>query len=666
VFLTQRFVAYNQTISVPQKPDTKVQSSKSLSQMIEEAIDRRSFLHVTWATACGAVLLPSMLPHQSASAASAEAERNLELFSFQGVPTSQRDTVVVPEGYIAEVLYRWGDPINGLNPSFATDGSNSAADQELQAGMGHDGMEFFAIPGQDPNQRGMLCINHEYTDQILLFQDGVQPFPPEPMPLEKVRKSQASHGISIVEIARLGDGTWKVVDSPRARRLTANTPMRISGPAVGMIGDKVLGTLNNCAAGRTPWGTYLTCEENFQGIFGTDEARFAPDAKQVRYGLQAPGYTYLIDGQPMSVYRWWQQDKRFDLAAPDNDSTRFGYVVEVDPLNPASTPVKRTALGRFRHENAECTLAADKRVVIYMGDDQADEFIYKFVSRRPYQPDLSKEFGIEATGGLLDEGTLYVARFDEDGRGRWLELSPEQTELGSMSAADIAVFSRLAASLVGATPMDRPEWIAIDPRSGEVYASLTNNKGRQQPNAANPRAKNIYGHILRWQEDNQDAAAITFSWRVFVLGQNALPADPKNPQSEEQNSAARDPFACPDGLKFDSNGILWIQTDVSSTVLGQPGYEELGNNMMLAANPATGEIRRFLTGPLGCEITGNTMTPDRKTMFVNIQHPGEPADEVSDPFDPNKYSQWPDGPAGGRPRSATVVIRRLDGRPIGT
>jgi secreted PhoX family phosphatase len=631
-----------------------------MSQIIAEALDRRSFLHVTLATACGSVMLPAFSSAQPILEQSSPRTTETNLFQFKGVATSQRDSVVVPEGYVAEVLYRWGDPINGESPAFLPDASNSAADQELQAGMGHDGMELFAIPGQDPNQRGMLCINHEYTDQILLFSDGIEPLPPAKMPLEKVRKSQASHGISIVEVARQGNGSWKVVNSPRARRLTANTPMRISGPATSMIGQQVKGTLNNCAAGRTPWGTYLTCEENFQGMFGTDSLQYSPDPNQVRYELKSQGYTYKIDGTDIPVYRWWQQEQRFDLTHPDNDSNRFGFVVEIDPLKPESIPVKRTALGRFRHENAELTLAKDGRVVVYMGDDQADEFIYKYVSRRSYDPNDPSQFGLEASGGLLDDGTLYVARFDEDGRGEWLELMAGRPGLEEFSEAEIAVFSRAAATVVGATPMDRPEWIAVHPNTGEVFASLTNNKSRSEPNPANPRSKNAYGHIVRWHEDDQDAASTTFSWKVFVLAGNPAQSEP-----EKQGNVQGDSFACPDGLKFDACGILWIQTDISSSVMLKPGFEELGNNMMLAADPATGEVRRFLTGPLGCEITGNTMTTDRRTMFINIQHPGEPADEVSDPTDPQKYSQWPDGPTGGRPRSATIVIRRTDGRPIG-
>ncbi len=643
------------------------QTNPRFSEIIQDALDRRSFVHVVLATACGAVLLPQTGTAFATTGSRdplhpADGHERTQLFHFHGVPASQRDAVVVPEGYVAEVLYRWGDPINGIEPRFLSDASNSAADQERQAGMGHDGIEFFAIPGHDPNERGVMCVNHEYTDQILLFADGLEPMPPAKMPLEKVRKSQASHGISIVEIARQPDGSWKVLDSKFARRLTANTPIRISGPACELIGTEVRGTMNNCAAGRTPWGTYLTCEENFQGVFGTDQPGFEPNERQRRYGLTAAGYAYKIDGQNVSAYRWWQQDRRFDLSVPNNDADRFGYVVEVDPLDPQAMPVKRTALGRFRHENAEVTLARDGRVVVYMGDDQPDEFIYKFVSRMPYDPNNKESFGVQATGGLLDDGTLYAARFDNDGVGHWVELSPQNPALATWTAAEIAVYSRDAATLAGATPMDRPEWIAVDPKTGEVFASLTNNKGRKvaDPASANPRANNFYGHIVRWFEDDRDAAALSFSWKVFVLGGNPALAD-----DDKRGNSAGDAFACPDGLKFDSSGILWIQTDISSSLLNQPGFEELGNNMMLAADPQTGEIRRFLTGPLGCEITGNTMTPDRTTMFINIQHPGEPADEVSDSLNPTKYSQWPDGPDGGRPRAATIVVRRLDGKPIG-
>ncbi len=630
-----------------------------MREVIERALSRRSFVHIL----TSGVGVAALTDWQTSSA-SAAAIAAPELFQFKSIPTSQEDQVVVPEGYVADVLYRWGDPINGQSPAFQANASNSAADQAQQAGMGHDGMEFFPIPGFDPKERGLLAINHEYTDQVLLFPDGIEPLPPQRMPLEKVRKSIASHGVSIIEIARQPDGRWQVVQSPRARRITADTPVSLAGPATVKLGVEARGTVNNCAAGRTPWGTYLTCEENFQGVFGTNATGFTPTAAQKAYGLSAEGFYYTIDQKKVPAYRWWEQLTRFDLAQPDNDSERFGYVVEIDPYDPQSKPVKRTALGRFRHENAELTVAPDGRVVIYMGDDEIDQFVYKFVSQDKWDPQTRQ------SSSLLDKGTLYVARFHADGSGSWLELAPgvnniprksDPTDAEGFDEAEIAIRTRMAAKIAGATPMDRPEWLAVHPETKEVYVTLTNHKSRHATDPANPRANNVFGHIVRWKEEQNDPTATQFRWQIFILAGN-----PQHPDPVHRGTAQGDYFACPDGLKFDSTGILWIQTDMSSSVMGKPGFVEMGHNMMLAANPYTGETRRFLTGPRGCEITGNTLTPDRKTMFVNIQHPGEPADELSDPNMPLKISNWPDGPQGGRPRSATLAIRKVDGGVIGS
>ncbi len=636
------------------------------------SVSRRSFVQVLSGAACAAAwaMESKLRLVEAADSKSSAKQAYPELFHFKSVPASMRDEVVVPEGYVAEVLYRWGDPVDGQSPIFRQDASNSAEDQERQAGMGHDGMDYFAIPNTDPNERGLLAINHEYTDQVLLFSDGLGSIPSQPMPPEKVRKSIASHGVSIIQVQRQEDGSWKVTNSPFSRRITADTPARISGPATSKLGKSVRGTVNNCAAGRTPWNTYLTCEENIQGVFGTNDPNFKPSTSQKAYGMTATGYYYKIDGQKIPAYRWWEHLPRFDLAKPDNDSERFGYVMEIDPLRPESEPVKRTALGRFRHENAEVTLAADGRVVVYMGDDEVNQFIYKFVSSRSWAPHSEGDDVDPLSSNLLDEGTLFAARFEADGTGTWLELAPgkngipEKTSSDDMSGfdrADICIRTRMAAEIAGATPMDRAEWIAVHPKTGEAFVSLTNNRSRETSDAANPRAKNIFGHIVRWRELNDDPADEGFRWTVFVLAGNPNHEDPV-----QHGNSQGDSFACPDGLKFDPTGILWIQTDMSSSVMGKPGYEELGNNMMLAANPESGEIRRFLTGPMGCEITGMAMTPDRKTMFVNIQHPGEPADELSDPNSPAKYSNWPDGAEGGRPRSATIAIRKKDGGFIGS
>jgi uncharacterized protein len=543
------------------------------------------------------------------------------LVGFQHVPVSTADAVTVPPGYRAQVLSRWGDPIGaGMGaPEFRMDGGNSAAEQALQAGMHHDAIELFPLPSGN----ALLAINYEYTDDGLLHPDGMKTWN-----ADKVRKSQAAHGVGILEISP-GGNAWKVVKpSKYARRVTAYTPMRMAGPAAGSapLAGEILGTLNNCGGGRTPWGTYLTCEENFNGYFANGGS-IPPE--QRRYGISARG----------AGYRWHEFDPRFDAQANPEEPNKFGWVVEIDPYDPLAQPVKRTALGRFKHEGAMVTAAADGRVVVYMGDDERFEYVYKFVSKRAYDPTNRA-----ANRDLLDEGTLYVAKFGAGGHGEWLALPQSPQAL---------IYTRLAADELGATKMDRPEWLAVHPVTQDVYVTLTNNDrrgrdGQPGPDPANPRAVNVYGHILKWREIGGDPAATKFRWELFALG------------GEEKG------FGSPDGLWFDPRGVLWIQTDVSTSALNRGPYAKLGNNQMLAADVATGEIRRFLTGPAGCEVTGITLSPDGRTMFANIQHPGEPASERSDPEAPRAVSNWPDQDPNGRPRSATLAIRREDGGPIGT
>ena len=559
----------------------------------------------------------------------------------------------MPPEYEFQVLYRWGDPtgIGSSLPAFRPDASNTAEDQALQAGMHHDGMHFFPL-GSD-GRRALLVLNHEYTDEQQLHADGAAP-----LTAAKVRKSQHAVGVSVIEIERLPSGWRQVLPSGYARRIHARTPMHIAGPAAGSAllqtaadpsGREVLGTLANCAMGVTPWGTYLTCEENFHGYFGADKSRGGTsDAAARRYGT-TPGGQWVD---------WYRFDERFDVLKHPNESHRFGWVVEIDPMYPTSTPIKRTALGRKCTESATCTLTRDGRVAVYMGDDARFEFIYKFVSRDRVRPG-----GYAANRDLLDHGTLYAARFDASGQGAWLELT--NGDNGHADQAEVLVHARLAASVRGATPMDRPEWVAIHPRTAEVFVSLTNNSQRGAPgrpavDAANPRANNLGGHIMRWTEAGADAAATTFTWSHFVLA-----GDPAVPGTDARYpSPQADAFGAPDGLHFDSAGLLWIQTDMSGQAIGKGTYANLGNNALLCADLATGSIKRFLTGPNGSEITGCVVTPDRSTLFVNIQHPGE----TSDSGGARANSAWPDGsePGSARPRSAIVAVRRRNGGAVGT
>ena len=573
---------------------------------------------------------------------------------FKSVPIGAGDRLVVPEGYVASVIAAWGEPVGvaGNMPAFKADASNTAQEQAVQMGMHHDGIEFFALGAG--SSRGLLAMNHEYTDDGMLHVGGMANWT-----AEKVRKSQMAHGLSVVEVEMKGSA-WSMVRPSRfARRVTMDTPFSVGGPAAGHpmmrtaadpSGNRVLGTLNNCASSQTPWGTYLSGEENWAGYF---KGPAQPSAHEQRWGIRGSG----------GWYRWHEHDARFDATRNPNEPNRFGWVVELDPMDPTSTPIKRTALGRAAHEGATVALTKSGRAVVYSGEDARFEYIYKFVSR-----DAVKPGGATANATLLDHGTLYVARFDADGRGRWIPLAhgsgPLTAANGFADQGEVLIKTRQASDLLGATKMDRPEWIDID-KAGWVYCTLTNNSNRggaNQPGVdpANPRANNSMGHIIRWKEDG-DFDGLGFAWNHFVLA-----GDPALERADAKGNVKGDAFACPDGLWTDARGVLWIQTDMSTSAMGRGDLQNLGYNAMLAADPTTGEIRRFLTGPAGCEVTGATATPDGRTMFVNIQHPGESPSERSDPAAPRRVSNWPDQRPDGRPRSATVVIRKADGGVVGT
>ena len=567
------------------------------------------------------------------------------LLGFEGIATSTDDTVVVPPGYRADVLIAWGDPVSD-GPGFNQDGSNTAEEQAQQWGMHNDGIVYFPING---SRHGLIVQNFEYTDDGLLFPDGVANWT-----AEKTAKSLAAHGVGVIEV-RHRRGSWEVVrPSKFARRITGSTPIAIGGPAAGNAllqtsadpdGLEVLGTVNNCAMGYTPWGTYLACEENFNGYFRKSAA---PNLLEARYGISAAGFGYL----------WHTTDPRFQVDIEPNEPNRFGWVVEIDPFHPDSTPVKRTALGRIKHEGAWVQEARDGRVVVYMGDDERFEYIYRYVSRLPWRE--SWKAGINP----LDDGTLYVARFAADGTGEWLLLTPDNPALAGWTPAEILIKTRQAADLAGATKMDRPEWIDTYPDQLMAVATLTNNSRRgvgtnPAVDAVNPRVNNVYGHILRWGYDI-DFTGPTFWWDVF-----ALAGDRSNPS--HGSTINGDKYGSPDGLYVAPSGRMWIQTDVSTSTIGAGAYAGFGNNQMLCADPITRRTRRFLVGPKQCEITGCFATPDERTLFVGIQHPGErPDDTPGSAANPKQFSSWPDGDAGGRPRSSLLVISKIDGGEIGS
>jgi uncharacterized protein len=625
-------------------------SNRSSNPSIHDASrpERRMFL-----SASGALALSSLLP-ACAQTPTAQAAA----LSFKPIPIDTSDKVVVPEGYRAHALAPWGEPVGiaGNMPAFKMDGSNSAAEQAVQMGMHHDGMHFYSLEG---SKRGLLAMNHEYVDDGLLHVGGLQDWS-----AEKVRKSQAAHGISVIEVMDDGKDWQMVRPSKFARRITANTPFAIQGPCRGHAmmrtaadprGETILGTINNCASGKTPWGTYLSGEENFAFYFGNANT---DDPHQRRWGLRK-------DSWP----QWDKFDARFDVSKTPNEPNRFGWVVEVDPMDPTSTPIKRTALGRAAHEGAWVAVTKSGKAVVYSGEDARNEYIYKFVSRDSIKPAGNGLTQTQANRELLDHGTLYVAKFNADGKGIWLPLVHGQSGLtaanGFADQGEVLIKARQASDLLGGTKMDRPEWLAIDEKSGWVYCTLTNNSSRGAANmpavdAANPRASNAHGQIIRWKEAG-DFDQASFEWNHLVLA-----GDPAATRAEAKGNIKGDLFGCPDGLAFDPAGRLWIQTDMHASQMYKGEFTNLGNNQMLAYDAASGQTKRFLTAPTNSEVTGAAWTPDGKTMFINVQHPGETAGDRSDPAEPNKFSNWPDYKPGGRPRSSTVVIRKMDGGIIGT
>ncbi len=666
------------------EPQCNTSPNRNFYQVMEARIERRGFLMGGLATIATS-LFGSTLAALNSSTALAQSASGL--LGFKAVPISMDDTVVVPEGYRFQILGAVGEPISGDMPAYRP-GANTGAEQEHQIGQHHDGIHFFPIDGS--SEDGIIAVNHEYIEPRFLHAgkpgykgaaidgDFVAYDADDKRDDDEVRMEVAAHGVSVYRTTRQADGTWAVVADPRNRRVTGGTPVEIAGPVRGSShvvtkyapdGTKTRGTLNNCAHGVTPWNTYMTAEENWAGYFAnTDKIDQKPDLprEHARYGVSTDPkggrYGWHLAKSGADEYVRFDASTKGASAAEDyrNEPNTFGWMVEIDPFNPDSVPVKRTALGRFAHEGVVfAPVVEGAPVVCYSGDDARFEYIYKFVSDGVFVPG-------ETDGSILDAGTLYAAKFNDDGTGEWLALAPGRNGLtpanGFADLADILVNTRLAADKAGATKMDRPEWGTVDSTTGEVYFALTNNSRRTQAqvDAANPRAANNFGQIVRWRYANTDHTRASFEWDLFVIAGGKATSALFNGGALGDDSA----FACPDGLWCDENRRLWIQTDMGD--IG-PDYEgplkEFGMNAMLAADPETGEIRRFLTGPWGQETTGVVSTPDGKTMFVNFQHPG--AHGSAEDFATGKYgSAFPDYD-GSVPRSATVVITREDGGVIG-
>ncbi|WP_108663156.1 PhoX family protein [Acuticoccus kandeliae] len=615
---------------------------QEFDRVVERAISRRGFLGGTLAFGSGALVMGSAFV-KGGTAEAAQTSR----FAFEQIAAQTDSTIHVPAGYNWKVLVRCGDPLFSDAPAFDPKAGIPNAGADRVFGENTDGMELFLVDGHE-----ILAVNSEYVNNDINLPHTADGTPATAEDVELLQKLQ---GVAVMEIAEGEDGWTVVTDSPFNRRITHLSPMAIDGPAAGHpllqteadpTGTQSLGTFNNCGAGQTPWGTYLTCEENFNGYFGANGD--LPSDETVangykRYGINAKG----------AGYNYHAFDARFDVTKNPNEPHRAGYIVEIDPSDPTSTPVKRTALGRIKHENAAAAIAPDGRVVVYMGDDERGEFIYKWLSRDIYVPGGD-------TSTLLTEGQLYVAKFNDDMTGEWLALTPETT---GMDAAMIAIFTRTAGSAVGATTMDRPEWVAVNPTAIEAYCCLTNNSRRGAKtddgkirtnaggdamtlNAPNPRETNDYGQIVRWRPHNDDHAADSFDWDLYVMAGNpTVHAD--TPYAGTANINAGNLFNSPDGMKIDTSGLIWIQTDGDDSNEGD--FAGMGNNQMLAGDPFTGEIRRFLTGPNGSEVTGIAWSSDRRTMFVGIQHPAAP---------------FPDG-EGSLPRSAIVAVKRDDKALVG-
>ncbi len=643
-----------------------IPTNPNLGNTIGDVINRRFGRRELMRGALAVTATTTLFGTTALSTGRAQADAHGDRYAFDELAWGNDETHHIADGYDANVLIRWGDPIFEGVAEF--DPMNQSAEDQLQRfGYNNDYVGFVELePG-----RGVLCVNHEYTNEEVMFpglgrQDRAD-F--EGMTQEIVDIEMAAHGGSVFEIAKNGDGVWEVVlGSQYNRRIHAGTEMTFSGPAAGHArmqtgadpeGMTVLGTINNCAGGITPWGTYLMAEENFHGYFWTDvlDADGDPDVS-----AQAEAVSMARYGTPGRWYAWGQYHDRFNIDVEPNEPNRFGWIVEVDPLDPNSVPVKHTALGRFRHEGAKSIIAPSGQIVVYSGDDNRFDYAYKFVSSGVVTDDRA------ANMQLLSEGTLYVAQYNDDGTYQWLPLvhgeGPLTEENGFMSQADVLIDTRLAADLLGATPMDRPE--DIQPREGgAVFLMLTNNSRREEVNAVNPRPESYFGHILQMNEADGDHAALTGTWDILVQCGDPEIAEVGavwNPATSENGW-----FSSPDNAAVDTAGRLWISTDQGS------GWGRTGKSDGLYSLETEGDLRGhaklFFRCPVGGELCGPYFADNDQTLFLAVQHPGtdgtgefagfERASTFEDPA-----TRWPDFADNMPPRPSVVVVTRQGGGQI--
>ena len=627
-------------------------TSNSFASVLARRVGRRTLLKaaaiaapfVVSATPAGRAILGDS-PFSPRTAEAATSGRSL---GFAPIKLNLDDKVTVPTGYRTQVLLRYGDPIAPGGTRMTMD---NVSPELAKQTFGYNCDLNVWFPTQMQNERdfrGLLFVNHEYSEGQRMFKT----YDEKNQTKAQVDVELATHGGTVVELERV-NGDWRVVmASPYNRRingldsiaeitgpLRGDPRLRTSADATG--GGRVIGMLNNCAGGKTPWGTVLTGEENFNQYFANNDKN--PDAKQLatnkRYGL--PGGA--------SQRSWEKHHERFDISKEPNEANRYGYIVEIDPFDPTFVPKKRSAMGRFKHEGAAASITRDGRVAFYQGDDERFDYLYKFVTAGKYNAaDRASNMN------LLDSGTLYVAKYEDNGTGRWIALTPQTPGLTSWSLADILLNTRGAADAVGATPMDRPEDVDVNPRNNRIYMALTNNTSRkpEQANPVNPRGANRDGHVLEMSEDGGDSAATSFTWEVFIVC-----GDPKDATTYYAGYAKDEvsTISCPDNVAFDKLGNLWIATD------GQPGTIKL--NDAIYAVPTSGnergKVQPFLTVPPGAEVCGPEFTEDMSTLFINVQHPGESTTDITKP-----QSTWPDGT--WPPLPSLVVVSRTDGGRIGS